>query len=325
MLKSNMKRIVCALLALVFLFALASCKKDDVALKFNNDDVVLTIAGNPVDYELYRYYYLNTKNDMDGGDASYWTSNDDADVALKNDVLTGLSTIVAINKLANDYEVTLSEDEAAYIDAMIESNKSSYGSEEDYLAVLESLHATPELFREMYELSYIEYSLFSELRESGALGMTEDEIKATLLGDDYVRAYHILYADKATAEGILEQAQNATDEEFYELAQAAEDPGMVGNIYGYYFTYGAMVAPFEEASFALKDGETSGLVETDYGYHIIRRVEKTDEALEANYDSLSEELLWDSYLAFIDEKTAEYQSDVQFSEIYDMITPDTAK
>ncbi|MDE5634848.1 MAG: peptidyl-prolyl cis-trans isomerase, partial [Muribaculaceae bacterium] len=57
-------------------------------------------------------------------------------------------------------------------------------------------------------------------------------------------------------------------------ARESEDPGSArqgGRLP--WFSTGRMVKPFEEASFALADGQTSDIVETDFGFHIIRRLD----------------------------------------------------
>ncbi|MFY9580653.1 MAG: peptidyl-prolyl cis-trans isomerase, partial [Gaiellaceae bacterium] len=103
---------------------------------------------------------------------------------------------------------------------------------------------------------------------------------------EQVRASHILLktegktdADvKAKAEGILKQAKAGAD--FAELAkknsedeQNAKNGGDLD-----YFGRGRMVPEFDEAVFAMQPGQISDLVKTQYGYHIIKLVDKKTAA-----------------------------------------------
>ena len=103
-----------------------------------------------------------------------------------------------------------------------------------------------------------------------------------------VRASHILIgipqnADAATkqqakakAEALLKDLKSGKD--FAATAKAnSQDPGSApsGGDLGY-FEQGQMVPPFEQAAFALKTGEMSEIVETQFGYHIIKLADKQD-------------------------------------------------
>jgi len=74
------------------------------------------------------------------------------------------------------------------------------------------------------------------------------------------------------AEALLERAQAGEDFD-YLITQYGEDPGMASNPDGYTFVAGVMVSEFEEATLALEIGGISGLVRSQFGYHIIKRVE----------------------------------------------------
>jgi parvulin-like peptidyl-prolyl isomerase len=87
-----------------------------------------------------------------------------------------------------------------------------------------------------------------------------------------------LTAKKAKAEDILNRAK--AGEDFAVLANDfSEDPGNMGSNGGIYrdVPEGKMVRPFEEAALALEPGQIApNIVETDFGYHIIK-LEKKDK------------------------------------------------
>lgn len=78
-------------------------------------------------------------------------------------------------------------------------------------------------------------------------------------------------AAKAKAEQLLQQARK-NPAGFADLAkQNSQDPGSAANGGSLgFFGRGMMVRPFEDAAFTLKQGEISGLVKSDFGYHIIK-------------------------------------------------------
>jgi peptidyl-prolyl cis-trans isomerase C len=99
-----------------------------------------------------------------------------------------------------------------------------------------------------------------------------------------VRASHILLkadtpeakaAAKAKAQDLLTQIKGGAD--FAALAKQHSNDGsaQAGGDLGF-FPRGQMVKPFEDAAFALKAGEVSPIVESEFGYHIIKSSERRD-------------------------------------------------
>lgn len=94
---------------------------------------------------------------------------------------------------------------------------------------------------------------------------------------DSIEAQHILCSTNGDPDAAREQidalaTKVAEGADFGELAKEHSDcpSGRRGGDLGS-FGRGMMVPEFEEAAFALEVGETSGVVETDFGFHLIKR------------------------------------------------------
>ena len=89
---------------------------------------------------------------------------------------------------------------------------------------------------------------------------------------DKVHCVHILVKSESEAKAVLERLKKG--EKFGRVARAVSrcPSGKRGGDLGT-FTRGKMVKEFENAAFALRKGEVSGVVKTKFGCHIIKRLE----------------------------------------------------
>lgn len=133
---------------------------------------------------------------------------------------------------------------------------------------------------------------------------------------EQVKASHILIetkpdapeADKKAArakiEGLLKKVK--AGEDFAKLAQensqcpSSSKGGDLG-----YFAKGQMVPPFETAAFGLKVGEVSGIVETQFGYHIIKVTDKKAESQVA-FDTAKDQIMQRMKMAKVQEAVGRY-------------------
>ncbi len=135
--------------------------------------------------------------------------------------------------------------------------------------------------------------------------VTEEELREAFEADppgEQVRARHILLATPANGdpEELEELEAEAEDlrgrilagASFEDLAREhSDDPGSAvqGGDLGF-FERGMMVPEFEDAAFALDPGEVSPVVQSPFGYHIIRLEERRSSTLEDFRDQLLEEI-----------------------------------
>ena len=167
--------------------------------------------------------------------------------------------------------------------------------------------------------------------ENGA-NVPSDEDLRQYFSDNYIAAKHILISTvdsttgetirtdeeaKAEAQKILDRI-NAGEDYDALMNEYSEDPGLAGNPDGYIFTEGDMVTEFYDGAKALAEDEVSGLVKSDYGYHIIKRVPLDVDGQFENYKSL----LTTAVAGTMDDLLTQWmqEADVQTTETYDEIT-----
>ena len=157
-------------------------------------------------------------------------------------------------------------------------------------ADIEQFYKANERLFQAPEQASIEYVLLDLDTVAKSITVNEADLKTyyeqnskQLASAEERRASHILITAAATAAAAQRDQAKARAEEllaglqkspetFAEVAQKnSQDPGSAssgGDLD--FFARGAMVKPFEDAAFSMKKGEISGVVASDFGFHIIK-------------------------------------------------------
>lgn len=227
---------------------------------------------NDIDYEQLAEY--DWEQEVDGKKLS--------DTIKEKALNDAINEILMIQKGA-EAGVSLSEEEIAQLDSQIAGITSTYGEEGFTLRARTMGISSPKQYAKMYRKVMSSQKVYDDISANAAAYYPEDE---SVLNDyrqsDGASVKHILISTeapegetvnveekKALADQILQRLQEGEDFDAL-FTEFNEDPGATAA--GYTFGPGEMVAEFEQAAFALAIGEISGVVETEYGYHIIKRI-----------------------------------------------------
>jgi parvulin-like peptidyl-prolyl isomerase len=295
------KTIALAVVAILAMGAFTGCiQNTNPAVRVNDTDMTADEFG-------YYVYISQSQMIQEAGvstsDADaveqYWEEETDGkkniDAALDKAVEDASNLLVRYNK-AIEMGIEFTDEDKADLDAQIASMKEQTGGEMGYKNQLAMLGTTAEAFESLYKKNMIVSKLAEKLEADGTLAVDDNAVK-DYITNNYVKAQHILFLtqdqttgesfDAATLEEKRAKAEATLEkidagEDFAALMnELSEDTGLANYPDGYEFTKGEMVPQFEEAAFGLEVNAVSGIVETSYGYHIIKRLpfEVTEEKI----------------------------------------------
>lgn len=248
---------------------------------------VISYDGESLNADTLRYQIYNTKlgletqtNILDEASAdAYWAEDNTADLIEGKTPLEYASTAL-LKELKEELMIVhmAKERNVAASDEAIETMKTTlvtqmFGGEEAYAKTAEIFGFEEENLLWIAKVNANYANIITDL-------YPREQLAAYAEDNGWVRVKHVLIntSETVTKEDALKKAQEVCDraangEDFDAMvAELSEDPGSTSYPDGYLVAKGSgMVESFETASLALAEGEVSAPVESDYGYHVIKR------------------------------------------------------
>lgn len=268
--------ILISILLIVTTMILAGCGEtnENAVAKVNGELILKTEFDQSFEMERQRYI-TNFGEDI----MSKTTDNGvTIEQALKEVVLETLIREEIVLRNAEKDNITVSDEE---ITSEIETYKELVGGEEGFTQFLNTNNMTEDYFRESIKKQLIMESYKDKYVNT--LEITDEDIESEFNAnkESYikVRASHILVEKESEAKEILKQLESGAD--FAELAiensihrSTAENGGDLT-----YFSRGQLepgFEEFEEIALSLNINELSDIIKSEYGYHIIKVMDKKD-------------------------------------------------
>jgi parvulin-like peptidyl-prolyl isomerase len=188
------------------------------------------------------------------------------------------------------------------VEEQFQSIKRRFATEAEFAAALGRTGFTAASLREVLQLTLTQRRVAEAV---APVSVTDAEVRRQFDANRaqydrpaQIRVSHILFrvgegasAAVAQAKARIVQARLADGGTFEDLArQYSDDPGSAerGGDLGF-VSKGTLVKEFEDVAWSLRPGQTSGLVKTQYGLHIIR-VHEVKNAARAEFDTVKEQI-----------------------------------
>ncbi len=262
---------------------LSACAKNTEGLVGSVNGEGITQEEFDADFEVFKNLYEREL----GEDALEQTGMDGKTFgeSLKESILEKLIMEKIIAKESEEMKIVVSEDD---VQKRLEGTITEMEGQENFDEFLTKNNISKDFFVENLRKELIVEQHKEEFLKTVSI-TDEDSKKYFEENKDsaiILKASHILLATEDEAKDVLSKLN--AGEDFSTLATlesldsvSAAKGGDLG-----YFGKGFMIAEFEDAAMALEEGETSGIVKTEVGYHIIRVEEKKD-----TFEELKDEIV----------------------------------
>ena len=231
--------------------------------------------------------------------------------SVKDMVLAQLSQIKAMNLLARQEQIELNKEEQLLVEEATDIFYNSLSKEE-----IKLLQIDKELVKKMYEEYAIANKVYDYLIKDVKPEVSDDEARTITVSHILIKTYSLDEENRKVefspkekqkayhrAVEILEKAREGENFETLTVAYNEDSQSL------YSFRKGEMNPKFESASFHLGKDEISDIVETEYGYHIIKCISTfNQEEIDANkvkiIEKKREEIFEKQYSDFTKELTS---------------------
>ena len=301
------KRIAVLALLTAAALSVTSCGifgKTSFAPSAADKKAVMTVGGEKVEYQEYRYFFLNNKRDNYGAEAVLTKEQTDELMALTEE---NSRQRHALSIMADKYGAKLTAEEERNVEANIDEYRyASFASDEEYLLALDEQYLTDYLYRELTKEGSLAYVVLDKMKSSGAIIDDGEDFDAVLLSDEIicVKEIYVTYTteeNKASAEIRAEEALGKLmdGERFETVMREYSDYNEkeLSPEHGYYTMKFDALDVVYDAAIGLAEGEYSYVVDSGYGFHIVKRCPKDV--------SYMKEIRADIYDSFIKAKFAE--------------------